>query len=365
MVNVDVRKEFAEKLFSFDLDAFCDFKSFDSFLDSVIKVVCKGIPESLFRYRSGSDNSIDAFENDLVFGSKPKVFNDVFECQPYVCKDDIDRFIKAETDFNTLIDLIAKYNQGFRDPVIESIWEGANVLDAFKQNKITKSNSEMIQLYCSYLRGLMTAIIEDEWNDSVIDFMNAVEHRMNEFWLACFSENKKSELMWGHYADGHKGFLLEYNSKDLLTCLEGRESTGRILNAFSRYCSIYPVVYTKNKYNISSILFDSIRQRVCDCMNLGGHMPAADALLPLKNLCLKSQAWEYEKEWRMFYETSFDSPDFGVVTNTKPKAVYLGINISEERKERLLSIAKRKGISCFQMVKDFESSNYGLNDVLL
>lgn len=365
MVNVDVRKEFAEKLFSFDLDAFSDSKSLDSFLASLIEVVSKGIPESLFRYRSGSDDSIEAFENDLIFGSKPKVFNDAFECQPYVGKDDIGRFIKSETDPDVLIDLIDKYNTGFRDPVIEFIWNGTNALDAFKQNRITKSDSEMIQAYCSYLKELLTGMVENEWNDSIIDFMNAVERRMNEFWLACFSENKKSELMWGHYADGHKGFLIEYNSKDLLTCLRWRESTGRILNAFSRFCSIYPVIYTESKYNISSVFFDSIRQKVCDYMNLGGHMPAADALLPLKTLCLKSQAWEYEKEWRMFYETSFDSSDFGVVANTKPKAVYLGIYISEKRKRRLLSIAKRKGISCFQMVKNLESPSYELNDVLL
>ncbi len=365
MVSVDVREEFAEKLFSFELDAFSDSKSLDSFLASLIEVVDKGIPESLFRYRSGSDNSIEAFENDLVFGSKPKVFNDAFECQPYVRKDDINRFIKAETDPDVLIDFIDKYNQGFRDPVIEFIWKDTNVLDAFKQNKITKSDSGMIQSYCSCLRELLTTIVENGWNDLVKGFMNAVEHRMNEFWLACFSENKKSELMWGHYADGHKGFLLEYHSKDLLTCLRGRESTGRILNAFSRFCSIYPVVYTKSKYNISSVFFDSIRQKVCDYMNLGGHMPAADALLPLKTLCLKSQAWEYEKEWRIFYETSFDSSDFGIVTNAKPKAIYLGINIPEERRRLLLSIAKRKDISCFQMVKDFESPSYELNDVLL
>ena len=32
--------------------------------------------------------------------------------------------------------------------------------------------------------------------------------------IACFSESKDSPTMWAHYADNHKGFVLEYDFKN-------------------------------------------------------------------------------------------------------------------------------------------------------
>ena len=33
--------------------------------------------------------------------------------------------------------------------------------------------------------------------------------------IACFSTDYKSSLMWGHYSDGNKGFVIEYDLSEL------------------------------------------------------------------------------------------------------------------------------------------------------
>jgi hypothetical protein len=91
--------------------------------------------------------------------------------------------------------------------------------------------------------------------------------KLRQFGLACFSECVDDILMWSHYADGHRGFCMEFNTA-------------------------YPLFRKPIRLPIS-ITIPSV--------NL------ADNLLNLKVeatsvMATKSAYWSYEKEWRAYIE---------------------------------------------------------------
>ena len=73
----------------------------------------------------------------------------------------------------------------------------------------------------------------------------------------------------------------------------------------------------------------------------------------------KSRPWEYENEWRLVdYSTRNYLVENITSINYKPTAIYYGVHISNENKERLHKIAKAKGIAEFDMYIDYSSPKY-------
>lgn len=122
--------------------------------------------------------------------------------------------------------------------------------------------------------------IGEEWNFDIIGgkerFLDTIQ--LNEedlmylrdmFYLSCFSTNPYSALMWGHYAEKHKGFCIEYDVKSL-------PENMRVL---------LPVIYAEKPFDASMIL---------DMRGI------EDNLAMLCPYLFKSVDWKYEKEWRIF-----------------------------------------------------------------
>ena len=114
---------------------------------------------------------------------------------------------------------------------------------------------------------VVNAIIE-----SLIDFNN---ERMG---ILCFCDTFKEPVLWGHYADRHRGVAFEVSV----------ESNPMYVTRM-RYTSERPVidanVYTKLQHNEDEL---------------------AKYLLPLLDALMrqKSPGWEYEREYRLFFKLS-------------------------------------------------------------
>ena len=89
----------------------------------------------------------------------------------------------------------------------------------------------------------------------------------DQYGLMCFCANWSNPLMWGHYADGHKGIVLGFEVPDDV---------------------LLRVAYTKNR---ASIAFDPDTRSV-----VGGE----DTVNRLLNT--KFQDWAYEQEYRLFID---------------------------------------------------------------
>ena len=150
--------------------------------------------------------------------------------------------------------------------------------------------------------------------------------------ILSLSKTNKNLLMWGHYADCHKGIVIEFNPKAKI--LDGCTDV--------KYKKdIVDLEYSYNKY------FSK------DCIALTNTLKK---LFTTKSIC-----WKYEKEKRIIVdkptlikylkqrsknrnfdkleEQNYIDVDFNP---TDIKAIYLGANISNENKKYLISLIKER-----------------------
>jgi hypothetical protein len=135
--------------------------------------------------------------------------------------------------------------------------------------------------------------------------------------VCCFSERNDSIPMWAHYADDHKGFCIEYDiydqPKDLIQFL-------------------FPIIYADEITDITNELSKGV-------MGWG-----------IKPTIHKSQDWSYEKEWRFIKSTPLVPAVKGASLKFIPiKAIYLGTDICDEDKSKLVEIADTKNIPVYKM----------------
>ena len=162
------------------------------------------------------------------------------------------------------------------------------------------------------------------------------------FRIACFSEAFDSVLMWSHYANKHSGFCVEYDFRDLF-----------LDDDYDKM--IAPVVYSKKRMSVVAKSGGVGRGKYREYdRNL---MYAVDCLFA------KSSDWSYEKEWRVVACKSEDISEFN--KKVKISKIILGANIDNLSKKKLLSIAKNKGISVYQMSIDDAFYRLNLGTVLL
>jgi len=149
--------------------------------------------------------------------------------------------------------------------------------------------------------------------------------------ICSFSQRSDSILMWGHYADGHKGFCIEYNLETLPANCTFRRN-------------LYPV-------NYSLALFDLTKWASQLVSTARDKFNQAEILLVMLS---KYSDWSYEQEWR-WVRTEPRLADNGPLPVPKPTRVFLGAKIEEPSQTELTDICKAKGIEVWKMAKAKDS----------
>lgn len=142
-------------------------------------------------------------------------------------------------------------------------------------------------------------------------------HVNREFGVLCLTTNPDHKLMWGHYADGHKGFVLEFDTE------KPRFASG-----------LHRIVY-------------SDRPATYD--------PAGRSADWWK---VKGKVWEYEGEYRLVSKLC-DCEKIvvngkGVYLRCLPrdcvKAVFLGLKTDPAIKKRIRDVCQASGIRLYETV---------------
>ena len=149
------------------------------------------------------------------------------------------------------------------------------------------------------------------------------------------SKTFSDELLWGHYANSHTGFCIEYELNNLLDnhVHENRYS--------------FPVLYNLNPSEI-------------DLKDVSS--ASKNNILIQKAFGCKSKKWEYEKEYRIVND------DFGKHSYdfTAVKAIYFGLRMSASQKDEIIKRLKGRGIKYYQIVqleKKYELDAVLINDI--
>jgi len=138
----------------------------------------------------------------------------------------------------------------------------------------------------------------------------------NLFRVCCFTERHDSFAMWDNYTNGHKGVCIQYDTQKLkqkgIKCYKVRYSD-----------KIYDEYYKDSDENINML------QYIVNCV------------------LTKYKDYSYENEWRVF--TNSLTNDYTKSTKGSISKVYLGVNISDGEKNKILELCKTKNIEVVQL----------------
>jgi hypothetical protein len=238
------------------------------------------IPKFLYKYQPLTIESLTNLKNRQIWFSKPKRFNDPYDCAVRVLKDEIN------------------------DEEMEKILQQAKTempnIKTFDQYKNASNESKK-----SFNKRTL---------ETISNLSETQKTKMlNERGVACFSELKDNVLMWSHYAQGHKGFCLEFDI------------------SFELFRKAFPVQYSKMipKIRPASIILED-----------------SEPLMPM--ITTKADYWAYEKEWRIFHVEGDRPYGYGVNCLT---GVYFGTMMEFSHKEIIFMILHGSPTKFYEMRK--------------
>lgn len=225
-------------------------------------------PIRIYQYQPFNVRTLANLKGRHLWYSKVARFNDPFELA-YVIEQDL-----ADDDVDYIYARL-------RDNQVKQ--KGASALAEWDSAYMTKG------------------IINDKFREGILQgTVNAlVKQKLNEGGVSCLAEANDDILMWAHYADGHRGFCLEFDT------------------SFEPFSKLHQV-----KYQPQIPTFNPVRV-------------FQDAEEFMKIFTTKFTAWKYEKEWRLLHKKGDTGYRYGVEALT---GIYLGSAMEEAHKDVVLHL---------------------------
>lgn len=199
------------------------------------------------------------------------------------------------------------------DATFEDYARANGIMEDDDEIGLTMRMSEKISPELEPAREDITRLLT-EWEQKIT-------HKMcDAFLVGCLCTDYKNRLMWSHYADSHKGFCIEYDFSQIQ----------EILPFPIYYSTERPLVPWKAAFNNSP---ENVSEATAELM-LG--------------LLTKDDAWSYENEWRILSSAS-QNADIKMPPIT---CIYLGADIGERNRTKILKIANKLQIPVKQMKVD-------------
>ncbi len=267
--------------------------------------------KNIFKFYRVSDYSINAFRNSQIFCNHYSAFNDPFECWSIP-------------------------QSGIPDPIREKL-RYVNVYKAwgFEEADFSEAGIKDLKEYCDQF--------DNEYERSVTRYIESAR-------ISCFSRDVTNMLMWSHYADGMRGFSVEFDSAELLK--------------YEQRATILKVKYKRKPEYLDTMVYSIAGDQVEVDEELGYRKyvrtdkavnvrPYSDWLkrsrrllfeLYAKQLAIKPVEWSYEKEMRLIFHSRKDS-DAGELFDycaSAVKSVIFGEKMSAENRKLITDVVLEK-----------------------
>ena len=311
------------------------------------------IPAKLFRFRKCGIDEMISFEQGTISMCVADKFSDKYD----------------STVFYNYQTLTERFDRSFFPIML-------NIIQALKSNPLSFPDSPIRTKILELVKSGITDeeainLLRNDY-DSFLEQMKS-EIQKQEAWsrsnkrtkIGCFTEKVNSKYMWDLYADGYKGFALEYDFRKWYTL----------------HVNLYPIIYSSQMLDATDMI-----DRICITDYVDSIQPEdayknafeefraqlhqlfpIDLIYYIKAYLYKDKAdYSHEREWRMLRidsETGQDYiniPDMGTL-----KAIYYGLHMEPRYKAHLKAIAKAKGIKEYDVVLDKNSRKYSLKVVPL
>jgi len=194
----------------------------------------KNLPDYFYKYRKFNEKTVALIANSVLYFSKPDQFNDPFDCGLKYSFEGADQEWRV-----ALTRSLRQYAPGLSPTDVE----------AKVEEKIRAGTHRDIAFLTK-----MEAVARETANSRI--------------GISCLSEDPENILMWGHYADCHKGCCLEFSTKS-----EVFRRADKV-----NYAKEYPAV------------------RLVDWMGVNDSVMHSQF-----GILAKSEFWAYEQEWRLWH----------------------------------------------------------------
>ncbi|TEW43193.1 DUF2971 domain-containing protein [Psychromonas algicola] len=263
--------------------------------------------QSIYKFFPYNFHDLDALSNNYLWFSHYSEFNDPFE----------DLFIANALNFE-----IAKY-------------EEKKAIEFYKQLHREALPADQIEI--RLLELCIKGELETHYKKTIARTIEHAKEKFSKFVsnskVCCFAQDRvetkesalQNKLMWSHYANGLRGFCIEYNKQKLI------EELHKTLGSKPLYASIK---YGKlKKYQAEELLINSVNNIDNSNFHLGiGSIPT-----------MKSDEWAYENEFRLIVENS----SLNNIYSEAIQSITIGDKMSDYKKNTLLSIIKsNERINC-------------------
>ena len=346
----DFREHFRELIEKVYIPSNADRATVSEKWNEIYHVLLPNIPEKLFRYRGVTEYSINDFRKGKISLCHARIFPDKYDSYVYINQDIIQQ------------GLLNSFKEAFRFYLLNVV-NGSPLV----QNK-RKADEVREYLKNGYNFEQITDIVINReypnYINEVKTYMKKQEARFrsprNSAKIACFTESVSSKFMWDAYADGYRGFALEY---DFRTLKQGREGTHEL--------ELFPMIYADERPDATNDeTFIYMREFV---KNMAPSPFKISVEEYDKRYSMNQLYWftsylykdkkeyQHEHEWRMLYYNFDNEEDFCSISDYGSlKAIYYGPDISDKDKSQLHKIAQEKTISEYDVSLDVDSRKYEL-----
>jgi hypothetical protein len=254
------------------------------------------LPKFLYKYFSKAKYAECIFRHNELYFRNPKTFNDPFDCNP---------MLTSKRDFNEE-DYVKFACQECPDNERQSCEvQAGKIYPTIDKNQKIKEFNEIIK--------------------------KDLERSINEIRVLCLSENYNDILMWSHYADGHRGFVLQFDTNALLNNFKP-DRPEQVIYPPKRS---YPSLKEYNENNFTHML-----------------------------LIAKSSQWTYEHEWRILkhVETEEELEEEGKLYPFEKgliTGIILGCKMTPQDKKKISQwrLRYQPQITPYEAIKDESSYN--------
>jgi len=188
-------------------------------------------PKKLYKYQSLSNYSLRNLKKNCIYFNDPNEFNDPYDTTQPIEFEDIsyDKLIKLvfddqrgdipklfmklrdnsinATEFSQFFFFISTQIPNIKSKLSHEIKLNGNISEKIINEIINNSQSEF-----NRFKDFVKKELESFLNQTIKTTIDSFREYTKNYGVSCFSEKVDDILMWSYYADGHKGFCIEYET---------------------------------------------------------------------------------------------------------------------------------------------------------
>ncbi|HHX67654.1 MAG TPA: DUF2971 domain-containing protein [Gallicola sp.] len=324
------------------------------------------VPTKFYKYRTFKNMHLKAIEEDYIWLSLAKDFPDKSDSTiNYSFKKqfkNIETVIKElmpELVFNEIKKYLTKGGKVnpsvFKDITLEDAidWMRNHTYSSGRFNykktrsymRSMKASEKQINEFEKKTKEMMSKENIKIISEKFLDDLSLMNDRFREmYYIHSFSSVKDNSFLWDTYTNDDEGFCIEYD----------------IAGIDKEIIQMLPILYTP----IEDIKMDQLIKIAI--MNHQSKVNKTDlhelSLKVFSHLLTKNPDYNTESEWRLIVNKSKHESNeyyFPFIS-----AIYLGSNMKEHNKKRMINIATKKGISVYQRERSKLNTEYIFTKIL-